>query len=232
MTRGLRALLRCWVRRTPLIYVPGRLLQDPGGLGQLCWPGSDLIVEGYPSSANSFTYNLFQLTYPSFRIAHHTHSVANLKLARYFKVPGVVLIRRPEECIPSRVVRFGVGLELAVIEYLEFYKYVRTCNNSFVVLPFDKAIDDPGAAVRRCQVILNLPRNSVEDEKLEAQVRDRILDWQNRCGDEDAYPFPSRSRERAKANIREELERSGWLGSLQELFREVVRQSALVNGAI
>jgi len=65
---------------------------------------TQLIIEGYPRSANSFAVRAFKMANdkgsPS-RIATHLHSPASIHLGIARKIPTLVLIRKPEECIVS-----------------------------------------------------------------------------------------------------------------------------------
>ena len=54
---------------------------------------TDICIDGYPRSANSFTVRMFRKANPEAVIAHHTHSVANIKKAIECGIPVVVLIR-------------------------------------------------------------------------------------------------------------------------------------------
>ncbi len=42
---------------------------------------TDICIDGYPRSANSFSVRMFQQANPDTHIAHHTHSIANIQKA-------------------------------------------------------------------------------------------------------------------------------------------------------
>jgi hypothetical protein len=44
---------------------------------------TDMCVEAYPSSANTFVYNIMKELWPEADIAHHIHFVDNLKRASF-----------------------------------------------------------------------------------------------------------------------------------------------------
>ena len=73
-------------------------------------PDTDLVVEGPPRSANSFTVRMLHRMLgrpPRFRIAHHSHSQDNLWAGAGYRMPLVVLARPPQDAILSCCVRCG-----------------------------------------------------------------------------------------------------------------------------
>lgn len=61
---------------------------------------TDIVIEGYPRSANTFAVAAFEIAQgkPS-KIARHTHAIAQLKRAAALKLPTLVIIREPEQAI-------------------------------------------------------------------------------------------------------------------------------------
>lgn len=65
---------------------------------------TDLCVEGFPRSANSFAVGAVRHAQPGpIEIAHHTHVPANAMRACEWGIPTVVLIRSPQDAIVSRI---------------------------------------------------------------------------------------------------------------------------------
>jgi hypothetical protein len=92
--------------------------------GTFCDASTDLCVEGFESNANSFMVNVFRRLRSDLQVAHHTHSVANLKRSRQYDVPTVILFHDPVDAIPSLVSWFRPGLHEAVLRYIRFYRDV------------------------------------------------------------------------------------------------------------
>ena len=64
-------------------------------------PYYDLIIDGYPRSANSYTTRLFQHLEPRFLIGNHLHSVAHIIYGIKKSIPTIVLIRNPKDAVIS-----------------------------------------------------------------------------------------------------------------------------------
>src|SRR2546427_7470725 len=62
--------------------------------GVLAGPGTDILIEGFPRSANSFSVAAFRLAQgPPVEVAHHTHAPANAIAAFRRHIPALILIR-------------------------------------------------------------------------------------------------------------------------------------------
>ena len=100
MIPNLPVRTRLFIKRTPWLYRPAKHLADRHAKGKLCDATTDLCIEGYQSSGNSFSFGILRHASSKLRIAHHCHSVANLRLALDYGVPTVCLIRDPKSAIP------------------------------------------------------------------------------------------------------------------------------------
>ena len=79
-----------------------------------CWvsPRSQLVIDGFPRSANTYLHRIIRAATPEgFRIAHHVHRPQQLAWAMDFGVPTFAVFRDPVEAICSLLVRrptFGI----------------------------------------------------------------------------------------------------------------------------
>lgn len=76
-------------------------------LGQHMWvtPHCDLVIEGFPRSANTFLHRILRAaTGNELRIAHHVHRPQQITMAIRYDLPTYVLFRHPRDCIASWLV--------------------------------------------------------------------------------------------------------------------------------
>jgi hypothetical protein len=67
---------------------------------------TELLIDGFPRSGNTFAVVAFQLAQPSpVRISHHIHSSAHMIAAAKRGTPIVVTVREPEDAVLSCVIR-------------------------------------------------------------------------------------------------------------------------------
>jgi len=81
----------------------------------------DVIVDGYLRSANSRLACAIQVTAPNLRVRSHAHQIAHVRQAivRHGK-PAIVVIRKPEEAIPSCAFHKHWSIAFAT-QYYEMY---------------------------------------------------------------------------------------------------------------
>ncbi len=164
----MNATLRRWRHRAahrtvtalstrPRLYYGVRRLT--GTYDQLCvCPATELVIEGYPRSANSTTVHGFLARQDRpVRVAHHKHHAAQLLQAARWGVPAVALIRPPRAAILSMLAlaeegrrRHGgpggrgshVTFEDAAWAWLAFYRAILPIRDALVVAPFARVTAD------------------------------------------------------------------------------------------
>jgi hypothetical protein len=110
---------------------------------------TEVVIEGYPKSANAFVAHAFQAAQPrQLRIAHTTHVAGQVIAACRRGVPALVLIRTPAQAV-SRIalVRPGVSLELLLRGWIRFYEPLLPWRARFALGPFPAVTDDLGAVM-------------------------------------------------------------------------------------
>lgn len=150
MTSDLIQPVRRAVRRSPLC---NQLLSKVLPLYRLLAVRSDtqVVIEGYPRSANTFAHVAFTMAQPApLRIAHHLHSVGQVRRGVRLGIPTIVLIREPREAILSLAIRKELAdVAWAVDEYLDFYAAMPPLADKFVLADFHEVTSDFGSVVRR-----------------------------------------------------------------------------------
>ena len=112
---------------------------------------TDVVVEGYPKSANAFVAHAFDTGQPrQLRVAHTTHVAGQVIAACRRGVPALVLIRDPAEAV-SRIalVRPDISLDLLLRGWIRFYRPLLPWRSRFAVGPFAEVTSDLGAVMRR-----------------------------------------------------------------------------------
>lgn len=132
----------------PLFRLYGRM--TGGDLG-VVGPDTDLVVEGFPRSANTFVVAALRLSAEApLRMAHHVHGPAQLFEAVKRGVPAMLLVRHPEEVVASLCVRypflpFSVGLR----GYVRFHRLLLPIRAKVEIVPFGEATEALARSVDR-----------------------------------------------------------------------------------
>lgn len=113
-------------------------------------PGTEIVIEGYPRSANSFAVAAFrQAQGRPVNIAHHRHAAAQVLGGIRMGVPVLVLIRKPEEAVPSLAARHRFGVGGALAYYTRFYGPLLRHRDRVEWARFEEVTTDFGAVVQR-----------------------------------------------------------------------------------
>ena len=133
--------------------------------GLLVTTSTDICIEGFPRSANSFAVGAFRHAQPhSVEVAHHTHVPANAIRACEWGLPTLILVRAPYDAIVSRIAlgketqRVGqnigspqqrVSFAAWIHAWCSFYRAVAPHRDQerLLAVPFAAAIADMGRVI-------------------------------------------------------------------------------------
>jgi len=123
---------------------------------------TELVIEGFPRSANSFAVGAFQSAQSRpIAIANHLHAPAQILLAARRDIPTLVLIRQPTDAVISMN---ALHLELSDIQnrsprnttlgqllrsYIRFYTTIMPYKENYIVGIFEEVIIDFGAVIEK-----------------------------------------------------------------------------------
>lgn len=186
--------------------------------GEIARPQSMLCIEGFGSSANTYTYQLFNELLNG-HVSHHTHTNANIKRAIRFGVPVVLLYRDPEDAIPSHAARFGKSIDEEVTEYLDFYGKALKKHDDVILASFSAATrQTPTFVAAICEAADLEVNRSIEWSQLDRKIKKRIEEWSRTKGDPDNIALPDQYREQQKGDLRDELRRHPKIQELRHLY--------------
>ncbi len=112
---------------------------------------TQLVIEGFPRSGNTFAVVAFERAQrKSVRVAHHLHMPAHVMLAARWRIPTLVLMRKPTDAVLSLAIREPrISIRQAMKHYVSFYGKVAGYRNAFVLGSFEEVIQDYGAVLER-----------------------------------------------------------------------------------
>lgn len=112
---------------------------------------SEIVIEGYPRSANTFAVIAFkQAQRRDVRIAHHLHVPAQLVRAARWNIPAILLLRDPIDAVTSLLVRYPYDHPRRMLrDYIRFYRRLYPLRSHFVLAEFNDVTKDYGAVIRQ-----------------------------------------------------------------------------------
>lgn len=167
---------------------------------------TELCIEGYPSSGNSFALLTAIDVWPGLPIASHRHCVAAVKRALALEVPTLIVIRDPWDAIASYIVRFGAPVDRAVLEYRDFYCWVARDARP-TLIDFDLMLADPQFFVRLVGRLTSRPvPEDVAQRDLARQYHEqmekRMLELSRQPNN---WVVPNKQKETLKEGVKEQL---------------------------
>jgi hypothetical protein len=128
-----------------------RLLRQD--LSRIVTPDTQLVIEGFPRSGNSFARRAFVMaqneSFDKTRLAHHMHVPAQVVRAAQWQIPTLVLIRRPRDAVLSFAVWDPISVDQALKYYVSFYETCEKYRDAFVLGRFEEVTEDFGQVIKR-----------------------------------------------------------------------------------
>jgi hypothetical protein len=191
---------------------------------------TDIVIEGFPRSANTFAVLAFQNaqnTKPV--IAHHLHAQAQFILAKKYNVPSIAIVREPTEAISSLINRDkSINVSQAAQRYIDFYRLVLQMKEDIVIAKFTTVVSDFSKVVAICNTKFNcnfeLPFNT-EEEKIKLFSKISELNSREENGDLSMIAMPHKSKDSLKASSTLKVQQCALLIEAKAIFNELVKYS-------
>jgi O-antigen/teichoic acid export membrane protein len=230
-------LTRAGLERYPAIYLPLARRRNPAR--PLLDRTTDLVIEGFPRSGNTFLVSWVSHANPQLRIASHLHSVAHVRAALGLGVPVVVVLRDPEHAISSELIRVSVVLgspppiTAQLARYQRFYEGIARHPDQLTLSPFETTTHAPERVVEALRARWGMPLSVVpatEAAQVLADVDERTVAARGGL-DELAVARPSAQRQEISRRVRDELrsKHAPALDGLRELHDTLAASPASVG---
>lgn len=124
----------------PLLFFPWRKLFRPETRDRLVDKNTELVIEGFPRSGNTFAVAAFTLSQSrSRKLAHHTHKAAQVIRARQLGIPTLFLLRKPLDAVISfTIFAPEISPRQALRSYIRFHRHCQPVKNGLYVACFEE----------------------------------------------------------------------------------------------
>jgi hypothetical protein len=176
-------------------------------------PDTQLVIEGFPRSANTYASTAFWIANgKEIGCVHHLHTPVNVEVAVRRGLPVLVLLRDPLDAAVSQLQRSPRFSARGVLsEYIRFHRRVLRVADRVVVASFDTVTASYGAVISELNRRFGtefLPYEPTAEN--EAKLRWEI-DWTDRIHNpgeaisESSVSRPSSEREASKPRLRDDI---------------------------
>jgi hypothetical protein len=112
---------------------------------------TEVVIEGYPRCANTFAVVAFEMSQPApIKVAHHLHSVSQLRRGVEHSLPTMVLLRNPRDAATSLAIRKRHrSVRWSLEEYVDFHSGALELADHMLLVDFKEVTADFGEVIRR-----------------------------------------------------------------------------------
>lgn len=181
--------------------------------GRICGRKTDLVIEGYPRSGNTFTVDMIRIlqkTPPRIKLAHHSHSASNVRLGILLEKPVLIPLRQPIDAIVSLSIFSGRPLDTCAARYARFHRWVERHKKSVIIASFETITNDFNRVIDRLNALpgIAIPRSTdlEADAKLALEAARARSVKTHGSKAEDRVSAPSAARTETKAQLIAEAE--------------------------
>ncbi len=213
--RELAYSTRYLVNGYPAVYLPLARVRHRHADHWVLRPDTELVVEGFARSANTFAVDAFQMAQGrAVRMVHHTHAPAVVIAAVKAGLPTLLIVRDPTRTTLSHMAYRDISAGPALRAWIRYHGRVLPYRHGCVVVSFDDVTSDLGAVIRRvnerfgtCFVEFDHSRSNearvfrVIEQRNTAKFGGQIGEWTIR-----SVARPSADRQAMERRYRTELE--------------------------
>jgi hypothetical protein len=189
-------------------------------------PDSEIVIEGYPRCANSFSVLAFERAQQRpMQIGHHLHASAQITLGVKYGIPVLVLIREPIGAAASLIIRHPeISAKQALRQYVSFYECVWHFADRVVLADFHKITSDYAQVIdavnRRFNTAFRTYVNSVSEDAAVFHEIDR-LNEANEGSAENQLARPSDLKAKLLQDARQRVERELLAASARAVYGQL-----------
>lgn len=148
--------LRTIIGDYPSLYLP--LLQlKPDRYVYAVTPKTEIMIEGFPRSGNTFAVAAFQMAQSrEVILAHHLHVTAQIVKAIQLKTPAILLIRTPMDAVVSLILRQPfISPTQGFRSYIRYYERAKIYKDHVIVSTFEEVTRDFGKIINSVNAKFN-----------------------------------------------------------------------------
>jgi|tagenome__1003787_1003787.scaffolds.fasta_scaffold20921173_3 hypothetical protein len=234
-----RYSVRAVLSRYPALYLP-MVAHKPSAEGEkIVDARTDLVIEGFPRSGNTFTVVAFEMAQTrSLRIAHHLHAAAQIVRGVRLGRPVLVLLRDPGDAALSHLVRQpGITARQALHNWIRFYRPVESLREGVCIATFEDVTTDLGAVIGRVNDRFGTSFARFDHTPENVRRTFERIETKNRSTyariEESKIARPSSDRDATKASLRALLEEPSLrplVDTARELHRSLTAGRTRVGG--
>jgi len=196
---------------------------------------TNIYIDGYPRSGNTFFIHLVKELFPFINSVHHLHAIAPLKIAMNKGIPIIILLREPQEAIASNYLKkyslkksvLPENLNVSLIndltkEYIDYYYFIEKISG-VNIFDFVSFINFPTKAMIEVAKIIN---SEINTDTLDKQVKKAVQKFGG-APDPLGSSKPSQLKEYHKQKVKNYLETMDIFPEPMKIYHRLYQRSSL-----
>jgi len=227
------------IKRNPMLFRLWYELYRKNTGAPITWfsPATELYIDGYPRSGNTFAQFLIQNLWPELHVVHHFHAIAPIKIALDKGIPVFILIREPRQAIASNYLKqfamqgyssfaevpFNRSLLVSLAQiYRDYYAFASEYVDRINLIQFEELVGEPVRVMNSINKLVSVSQKRSESELTD--IVHRIKD--ENFGSKDALGSsrPSKEKNAAKAELVEALQMLPVYHKCVQIFEQLNRK--------
>ncbi len=190
---------------------------------------TELCIEGFPRSGNSYAVVAFKLANPEIKVGHHLHVPAQIKKACLLNIPCLVIIRNPLDAVSSFLVfQSSINADIYLSTYIDFYNSVKKNIEHILIASFETVISDLNLVIKelnnfydqKYRLIDNIEQRQDEIFKKLTKINDQFFKGENKKN-----MIPDVKRDELKKKIMATVQESDKFIAAEEIYRGLLKKS-------
>jgi hypothetical protein len=206
------------------VFLPIVLRATPQGTSRQLTDRTQLVIEGFPRSGNTFAYfalvHAERLAGRNVVVSSHVHTASQVRAAVARRFPTLVVVRRPVDVVTSLLIAAPhISIESALREYIHHHRVLLVLRDRFVIGTFDQVTTDFGAVTRRINDQFGTAFARFEPTEEHTAAVFAAIEDNHRVlhgGTENVVPRPSTLRRAEKEWLLDQLAASRYEGLVAE----------------
>jgi hypothetical protein len=210
------------------IFLPLLLRLTPLGTSRQITESTDLVIEGFPRSGNTFTtFAIEDASGHELTIASHVHQPCQIKLALTLGLPTLLVVRDPVSALASYLVydrRFSASTVIG--EYCSYHRELVPYAERLLVCEFDEVTSHLSSVIDRINQRYSLQIPPFDEDPSNVERVLARIEWRHKLVHPGLDPVqsaasPQRDRRKINEEMREALlhpRNTAQLADAQELF--------------
>lgn len=185
-------------------------------------PNTDIVIEGFPRSANSYANDFMLLSQPrALTIAHHLHMPGQLILGVRQGIPVIALVRHPRDAVTSTCIYHGFTRPTLVLKaFIRFYRPLMKYRDAMVIGDFETVTTDFNRIIRKLNAKYGGCFAEVDSRLTSAAVFKRIEDANRTRNDPTKIHIPSETRRLLVPRVQERVEASPYYEHAVKVYEQ------------